>query len=370
VAAWDLVESPDTAKLIANLRALGCPEQTIRELVTFRICRDYRNRLLASRADLMASWDFTRNRSARDARDSLRQESELRSAMDSELERLLGAPAAQLKDGILGWSGPGGVNEFLPLAKQGQVRELNQRYQSLMEDAREGLLPWESDPAVDARLKELDRQKQAELARLLSPQELAALNLRDSPASQYARNHLPEAKSEAEFEKMVQAVETVGIVEPQMDPMVRFGLAPSADTSADQRSFAEQQAQLEGLLRQVLGDPRAAEQQQEEQARQAEQAERERARGEQQERARMLSLADSVGVSAEDANRFLERLKELQPVMDKTFSDLEKTLAANPNKSAFMEKAVQGELERIAVEMLGEKGRALVRKMAGGQAGP
>src|SRR5258705_11526606 len=45
-ASWKSIESRDPQKLIANLRDIGCPEQTIRDLMTFRVCRQYRKKLL------------------------------------------------------------------------------------------------------------------------------------------------------------------------------------------------------------------------------------------------------------------------------------------------------------------------------------
>ena len=118
------------------------------------------------------------------------------------------------------------------------------------------------------------------------------------------------------------------------------------------------------MLKQTLGEQRIAEQQQEEQARAAAETERQKQESEQRERARFVALADSVGVSSEDANRFMDRLKELEPVMQKKFDELEKSLEGDENKSKLVTDAIQAELERVAVETVGEKGRDLVKKLA------
>ena len=88
------------------------------------------------------------------------------------------------------------------------------------------------------------------------------------------RSHLPEAKSEDEFRKMVNAVAQVGIETPKENPMIRFGLPGAADTSEQDRAAAAKQAELDVRLKQVLGERRVAEQAQEEQARQAEEQKR------------------------------------------------------------------------------------------------
>lgn len=361
---WNAIESNDPTRLVKNLRAIGCPEQTIRDLVTFRVCRAYRERMLAQRAEMFRQWDFTRNLGARDWQELNKSQRELRAAMETELESVLGVPVAELRSSILGWSEQA-PQDTLSLEACGKIRDVTQRFQTLTEETRQGLLPWESAPAVDARLKELERQKQSELASVLTPQEMAAYNLRESPAARYVLKNLPEAKSAEEFQRMVQAVQAVGLDEPRTtDPMSRYKLAPAPDPTDEDRAYADKQARLEELLKQTLGEQRIAEQQQEEQARVAAEAERQRQVSEQQERARMAAVAETVGINGDDANRFMDRLKELEPAMQKKFDELEKSLDGNENKSKLMQDAVQAELERVAVETLGEKGRDLVKKMA------
>jgi hypothetical protein len=360
---WSAIETRDIRKLIANLRALGCPEQTLRDLITLRVCREYRKKFVELQAESLRSWDYTRNRNYRDTQSYVRDQRRIRTEMDGELERLLGVPASQLQATMLGWGGSPGWNDFLPLDKQAQVREIKARYQDLADDIRGGLMDWESDPARDAQLKELYRQKQAELAAILTPQELAALNLRESPAAEYARKNLPEAKSEAEFAKMVHAVETVGIEEPKWDPTAGLPSGLAFGEPADNSAYEQKRTELDALLKRTLGEDRVAEQQQENQMREAEGAQREKDQNEARERARIVSLADSVGIGEDDANRFLDRLLEIEPAMRKKFSELEKQLEHEPDKEKKLEAAALAEMEKIAVEMLGEKGRVLARKM-------
>src|SRR5262245_30581836 len=40
---WSAIEDPDPRRLIDRLRAVGCPEQTIRDIVTLRVCRQFRD---------------------------------------------------------------------------------------------------------------------------------------------------------------------------------------------------------------------------------------------------------------------------------------------------------------------------------------
>ena len=362
---WDAIESKDLVRLIANLRAVGCPEPTIRDLVTLRVCRKYCGGLLDREAEDERAWDYTRFRNPRQATESRGRQNELRNTMDTELEALLGVSASQLKDVVLGWPDSGDDFDYLPLEKRGLMREFRQRYQRLEEEARQGLSPWDSDPAVDLRVKELERQKQVEMSTLFTAQELEAFNLRESPAAKYVLSHLPEAKSEAEFKTMVQAVVEVGIEGSEAsDLRHRLGIAGGSDTSDAERQQAEKQAQLDARLKELLGAQRTAEQQQEEQARLAEEQQQEQARQEQQQRDKFAAVAESAGISADDANRFFDRLKEAQKELQPRMEALEKSLTGTPQeKEQQMQAAMQAELDKLATETLGDKGPAVVKKL-------
>jgi len=190
--------------------------------------------------------------------------------MDHELETLFGASAAQLKTSVMGWPQPEYDLAFMSLEKKNLVREINRRNQQLTSEAQLGLVPFESEAAEAARMRELNQRKQAELARVLTPRELEALNLRQSPAAQYVLDNLPEAKSEEDFRAMVNAVETTGIEAPKTpDRSQRYGLSSGADTRDADQAEAKMQTQLEARLQEALGAQRVAELHQEEQARQA-----------------------------------------------------------------------------------------------------
>jgi hypothetical protein len=257
---WASIDSEDLTKLLANLREIGCPEQTIRDLVTFRVCREYRNRLLEIETRLLVPLGYTKSLDWASHQERRWKERALRVAMDNELETVLGVSAAKLKASLLGWPHPD--EGFLPLEKQRQVRDLTERYQRLIEEARQGLISWDSDPKIDARVKELEQQKEAELAQLLTPHELEESHLRSSPAARYVLDHLPEAGSEEEFRKMVRVVDELGMENPKAGGN-RYGLplfgSVNSDTGEEERELTEKNAQLDTRLKEILGEERFAE---------------------------------------------------------------------------------------------------------------
>lgn len=361
---WAGIESDDLRQLMANLRAIGCPEPTIRDIVVFRVCRSYRARLLAAEAAADQSWDYTRNQGHAEWSERNARRRDLRDEMDAELDALLGRSFGSHGVGatMLGFADPQ-ATDFLPIAKRKALRELESRYRRLSDglttDRSLGLL----DAEGAARLVELRRQQQAELTQLLSPEEAEEYLYRESPAAQYVRRRLPSAKSEAEFRRIVKVAAELG-----MDPDAgndfasRFGQEPADPELA--RAEAGREAAFQQRLEEVLGKERRAEQETEREA-EAERARlQEQQRHEEQERARFVELAGTMGVEPAAAERFLERLKELQPTLEPRLAELEQSLPGTPDeKRQQMEAVLRAELEQQATDILGDKGREFIEKL-------
>ena len=208
----------------------------------------------------------------------------------------------------------------------------------------------------------LQHQKQAELAQILSPQELEQYLYHASPAADYVRKNLPEAKSEAEFRAIVRLAADLEMdANAATGSRARFGVEPADPTLAE--AAAAKEAEFKRRLGDVLGQERVAEREAQRLA-DAEREQRETAqRQEQEERARLAAIAESVGVSVDDANRLLDQLEDQQPVWEARFKELEATLSGSPQEKATqMEAAVRAELEEQAVAIMGDKGRDFVRK--------
>jgi hypothetical protein len=361
---WAVIESADPRRFIANLRALGCPEQTIRDIVALRICRAFRDRLLELEAASMQSWDFTHSRNDREWRESSRQRRELRNEMMYSLESVLGEDWPALSASLLGW--PERWRDpmaSLSVEKRGQFRALELRYDELKQELERKGFTGRLDAEDAAQLRELEQQKQAELAALLSPQELQDYLYGKSPAADYVRQHLPEARSESEFRAIVNVAQEVQMAESPTAFAQRMGLEPG--DPAVTKAEAERQAAFDQRLKEVLGEARIAEQQAEEEQRLAEEKKRQDAENEKHELARLTDMAASVGIAEADAQRFFDRLKELRPVLEPQFEEMEKSLTGtDEEKRKQMDIFAKAELGRIAVEIIGEKGLALIEKMA------
>lgn len=88
------------------------------------------------------------------------------------------------------------------------------------------------------------------------------------------------------------------------------------------------------------------------------------AEGTARERARLAEVGASLGIPAEDTGRFFDRVKQQQKVLGQKFEEMQQSLTGSPEeKQRQMRAAIQEELNKVAIETLGDKGPALVQKM-------
>ena len=368
---WEFVESKDPSVLVANLRAVGCPEPTIRDIVVLRVSREFRNRLVASEAQAARQWNFLHPAATRDWRERNAQRMDLRNEMISTIESVLDGSWAKLSAATLGWPERGEQDvQFLSTEKRRRLRELDQRYSKAKADLDLGPGSLFGPPDAEdlARSRQLDEQKAAELAEILSPLELEEYRYRTSQAANYVRNILPTAKSESEFRIMVKvATETKIADEESSSPLSRYGLPGSKEESRG----PERKAAFDARLKEALGEARVIEQQAEEQQRQETANKRNAERQSQKAREEMVQMAAKVGIAESDATRFFNYLEQMQPELGPKFEQLEKTLSGTPEENAKKMKAlVKIELERIAAETLGPKGKDLVQEIERRDKGP
>jgi hypothetical protein len=356
-SSWQQIYPSDPARFVSNLRAIGCPEQTIRDIVVLQICRDYRKRILALEAESARNWDYRREHT--DSKELDLRRRDLRDEMITGVESLFGKQWTSVSGSLLGWPNRDDGMGFLSMENRGQLRELDRKYRNQIDELERKQLTGTFDPESRARLMELRLARQADLASMLSPQQLEEYQLYRSDAAVYVRDSLPSAKSEAEFRTMVRVAEEFG---PGAWSGPREGPADSPDDSV--REFQKQKAAFQERLKQVLGEDRIAEQEQEEQAR-AEEEERERKQQrEEHERAEFASLADEAGVPPADFARFFDKLKRSEDELRPKFEELENSLTGTPEeKYEKMKAAVRGELEKIAGDTLGANAAAMVDKL-------
>jgi hypothetical protein len=182
---WRQVETPDYRTYVQNLRAIGCPEQTIRDIVS----ADVLQALAARRAEVLAAHyqEFNYWKSDPTQTAARAQLATQRSAVDEEmtalLHQLLGPDftppptsyewrVAEL-DQQLG---------FLPSDKRGQIKSVLLQYAETDQQIRALASNQNLTENLDERrgIIEAYEKEQTQLASLLTPEELEQVRLATS----------------------------------------------------------------------------------------------------------------------------------------------------------------------------------------------
>jgi hypothetical protein len=201
-AQWDRIRSTDYAAYARNLRALGCPESSIIDLIVGEVTAQFSERWRAQAGAMPYRFWESAAPAAAAERSRLRQ---IQAGLERErrelLQQVLGAGALQAMGKYRLWNDTDPEAElfaFLPQGKLEQLQAINQKYAA--------------DPAADvALMTEADLQRataerarqRAEIAGLLSTQELEELDLRKSETAERLRQELRGfGASEAEFRQL------------------------------------------------------------------------------------------------------------------------------------------------------------------------
>jgi len=251
---WGQLESTDFHQYMENLRAIGCPPETVRDLVIAEVNKMFAPRFtaLASQMQRYENW-----RGGKRSLDGLRQQLQ---ALQKEKRDLLLALLGIDRDPQERWANLtiDGMAElgryaFLPADKEPQVREIMEKYKELEAGRRSGDLMGTPDSG-----KKLREERRAELAKVLTPEELYEMDVRDSNAADSVRSRFGGADlSEEEYRKLFalrKAYEDEqGAVADYSDP-------------EKVRRRSEARKQLDENYKSTLGDERYAQIQKEQDA--------------------------------------------------------------------------------------------------------
>lgn len=246
---WSQVESADFKQYIANLRAIGCPDETIRDIIVAEVKKLFAPRFAALAAQT-GKFDYWKPGS-KPGREALRQQLEaLQQEKKLLLLDLLGIdrdPHEQWANLTLDALAEQGRFAFLPPEKQSLLREIMAKYQQL----ESGTVMSGDVAAGDVNPKKLREQRRQELAQVLTPEELQELDLRDSNTADSVRSRFGSADlTEEEYRKLFAL---------RRKYEEEQGASPDYSDPERMRRRSEARQQLEAAYKTALGDERAAE---------------------------------------------------------------------------------------------------------------
>ncbi len=246
---WRRVESSDYRQYVANLRAIGCPEKTLRDIILADVSELYRQRIReAMPANRFEYWRPGHYHDKLFAPEVVQKLNALKAEQRGLLQTLLGGSFPEQTDALQ--SEIVGVStermlDFLGPQRVAPVLELEQRYAEQMVDARAA----GKDAAARAEaLKQLLAKRDAALLTLLTPEEKFEYELRCSQTANAVRTGLGDFEpTEPEFREIVR-------LRKQFDDAFEPGGVGVPDSQAGERAQAEKA--LQAGLKAALGEAR------------------------------------------------------------------------------------------------------------------
>jgi hypothetical protein len=247
---WRSIESEDYRKYIANLRGIGCPEETIRDIIVADVNKlfDSRKKELRKQAGEFKFWKSGQPTLAGLDPDRLKQDQELAREKREVLKELLGVDVPEAQDLMARATNPlGDMLDFLPTDKQAKTLGIMQELQAKMLQAtgnRSGQPGTNDVPKIKAVMDEYN----AALGQFLTPAEKEQLDLTLSQTAQNMRSQLGAFNStEQEFREIFKIRKKF---DDEFQPSGRA--SDPAGTDRREAAFFESERQI----RQLLGDAR------------------------------------------------------------------------------------------------------------------
>ena len=250
---WSRVEAGDYKQYIANLRAIQCPEATIRDIIISDVLRTFGRRRAALQAPRSREFWKTESQWPGGEQGFYRQTRELENEQRALLKELFGGDLGKEVQQVRGtpdWRGRSLA--YLPEEKRETVFAIQEKYQDLrrevLRQGREGAL----SPEGVARLEDLVAKQSRELASLLTPQELEEYELRHHEISQRLRSDLAAFRpTEQEFRALFRLTKEGENLRP--------AAIGNPNAGRDQPPLSGAPKDLEPRIRAALGEPRYAE---------------------------------------------------------------------------------------------------------------
>ena len=246
---WGSIESEDYRQFIENMRAIGLPEETIRDIIIADVNKLYASRIAALYPTPMEFkfWRVEDQSARKEQRDRNQKRRELETEKRTLIKELLGIDYDEALARLAGRPDEGDYRYgFLPADKQQAVKDLQAKYRD-MERAlfAEG---GPRNPEARAKFAALRAQQESELAQILGPQDYQEYQLRNSTTARSMRENLASFQpDEEEFRKIFEARKA-------FDDQFAFTRDGGDEAVREQRRLAQQQ--LDEQLRATLGEER------------------------------------------------------------------------------------------------------------------
>ncbi|HYV27809.1 MAG TPA: hypothetical protein VFA77_09765 [Candidatus Eisenbacteria bacterium] len=256
---WSSVEAANYKEYIANLRAIDCPEETIRDLILADVNKLYapREAPFKTKAEAPLPWEPAANVAAArlDEVEKRRQLREVQKEKSAVLKELLGI---DLPLDLVRTASSRNYDRYemainaLPESKREMVREIQENYWQTS-DALGDKYNHNRTAAYLEEYKRLNLERKAALARALTPEEMEEYDMRTSNTGNSLINQLADFKpTEKEFREIFR-------IRKQVEEPFEGAMSVNSVDAGDNQSSADRKRQANEQIKQALGPERAAE---------------------------------------------------------------------------------------------------------------
>ena len=243
---WRMVESENYKQYIANLRSIGCPEETIRDIIIADVNKlfESRGKQLFPATNKFEYWKGGNFFASLFDETKMQKQQALNAEKRALLKELLGVDVPDKGDIVSGTKTMETLLDFLPSEKQTKLMELEQQFAGKMGKYMKAIQAGDM-----SALKKLQAEKDAEMLKILSPEEKFEYDLRMSQTAMVMRMQMGDVDlSEQEFRDVFK-------LRKQFED--EYGLAAGTSSTAEEREKrAAAEKVLDGQVRQSMGDSR------------------------------------------------------------------------------------------------------------------
>jgi len=252
---WRLLESDDFKKYIANLRSVGCPEQTIQDIIIAEVNKVYAGKeaALRLRPEHLKPWEASYASPYGDM-ERMRKFRQLMREKRDLLKELLGIDVPQEMPSI--WAGRTdsayeAAYAKLPEGKRDLVRRIQEQLLDKQEELNARTMGyWE--PEDQQEMAKMQKEYRDALGQALTKDEMLDYQLATSPIARNLRSELSAfGASDQEFREIFR-------IRQQFDDAMSSLNFEGNNPEANQKRH-QVQIQMEGELRTMFGEQRYAE---------------------------------------------------------------------------------------------------------------
>ena len=325
---WHSVESEDYRQYIANLRSIGCPEETIRDIIIADVNKlfESRRKELVTGGKKFEFWKTGNMFSSVMDPEKLEKQQALAKEKRALLKELLGVEPEEKFEMFAGANPFESMLDFLPTEKQNKVMEMYREAQVKMAKKFQNGAP---DAEDMKEYRSAQKEMEAELAKILTPQELQDFQLRMSQTAMMMRMQL------GSFDPNEQEFRDIFKLRKAFDDEYGIFGAASGD-SAERKKYNDAKKTLDEQVKTLLGDTRYAEYE----------------RSQDWTYQGIAKVVERQGLPKENAVKVFDMKKTAEEEASKVRAN--KNLTGDQRKEAL--KGIREETERSMKQVLGDKG--------------